>query len=79
MGQDDAVRNRFQFVTYFLDSDDYLLRCKRRFFLDADDSPELHIAGSVRSLRVDDGYVRIDCTDSRKFFSCERTHNGRDR
>ena|SRR5437870_7259592 len=78
--KDHAVRNRFQPIAYFFDSDDHCFRGKHGFFLDADDSPQLDIAPGVRALRVNDRDVGIHGSNRRDFLSCEWTvdeSNGR--
>jgi hypothetical protein len=69
---------RFQLSADFFDGNNNLLRCKRRLFLDPDYSPELNVSGRIRSLRVNDRDVGIDCSYSGKFLARKRADDRSD-
>src|SRR5690242_21319316 len=60
-----AARPRLEPVDDPLDGDERALRCEHRLLLHARDAPELHVAGTVRLLRMDDRDVRLDRKSTR--------------
>ena len=73
---DDRARGRRQFVDDLLDRHDRRLGRQQRFFLHAEQAPDLHVAVAVGALRVDDGDIGIERRDRGQLLIGERARIG---